>query len=673
MRKKQYPKKQYKAFLLCCLMLCMMVVFGMTGMQVQAKEENAFFIDAELVGDSSDTYDIQVTIENPGKDWEGTVRLIMEESYRISTAYDTKISLPEGSEKQFVVKIPKFSIESTKGTLQIYMLNKKDKIIWEEQFYHLLTDGRAAAHLGILSDKYMDLTYLDMGGNKIYFQGDEYPVKLYEIDQTNLLDKLDNLQYLVIDAFDTSVLTDGEVNALEQWCNDGGILIIGTGEYAESTLGCLSERFVEIEYGAVNEPGTFGQYYQYNDMVSWNDIYMADLRECDPGKYYSNMYTSALLGYGQEDGVVAVTPYSFVELGMQERSFYGDYYPNRAEFVREVLQDAANMCTSGFNGNDYDKYYGIPDHIRTMLRGVGTANSKLDFTVLKWIVVFYVIFVGPILYLILKAMKKREHYWGAVAVTVVVAMVLVYFTGRGHEVRNIRVFSVTTENLEDINKSKTYLYAYDASHDEWLVKMQEGYEYGGKLGDLTYSYSDEEGTYDSRVLKEGDRLSIGIVPDENFQNAYLMLALSKEAEATGGNITGVDIYEDSGLLYGTITNNTEYDFPYYAVIVGDQLFVMRGLDAGESLNLQRESVLQHETDGDSYFGQYENYVYREYRRNTKTMEEISALSAIGVGVYNSCLEYDGDGVVLIGLIPDSEKTVDDNVNEMAYRCVYQIQ
>ena len=66
-------------------------------------------------------------------------------------------------------------------------------------------------------------------------------------------------------------------------------------------------------------------------------------------------------------------------------------------------------------------------------------------------------------------------------------------------------------------------------------------------------------------------------------------------------------------------------------------------------------------------------MYRQYRQNAKTMEEISALSAIGVGVYSCCLEYDGDEVVLIGLIPDSEKTVDDNVNEMAYRCVYQIQ
>ena len=46
-----------------------------------------------------ETYDIQVTVENLGEDWEGTVRVMVDESYRMSTAYDVKLSLPEGSEK----------------------------------------------------------------------------------------------------------------------------------------------------------------------------------------------------------------------------------------------------------------------------------------------------------------------------------------------------------------------------------------------------------------------------------------------------------------------------------------------------------------------------------------------------------------------------------------------
>lgn len=673
MNKKQNPSKLNKAFLLFSLMICMLVVFCMNGMHVQAKEQNAFFIDAELIGDNADTYDIQVTVENPGKDFEGTVRLVMTDNYRISTAFDTKLSLPEGSVKQFVVKIPKLSIESTSGTINIYMLDKKDKIVWEEVFYHLLTDGRMAVHLGVLSDQYKKLTYLDMNGNKIYFQGDEYPVKLYEIDQTNLLDKLDNLQLLVIDTYDTSVLTQEEIEAIAKWCDDGGMLIIGTGEYAEATLSTFSEQFVDIECLGINEPGSSGSFYQYNDMLNWDALYMADLRELTSGHNYNVMYNTAALCYSQGNGAIMVLPYSLEEMEWQGESFYGDSYLDRTEMVREILQDAANMAVSG-NYSDYnDKYYNIPSHIRAMLRGIGAANSKLDFTVLKWIVVFYVIFAGPILYLILKAMKKREYYWGAVAVTVAVAMAFVYLIGQGHEVRNTRVFSVTTENLDDVDKSMTFLYGYDASHDEWLIKMKEGYEYGGKLGDLTYRYSDEEGAYDSRVLKEGDRLSIGIVPEENFQNAYLMLGCSKDAEATEGSIDGESIYEDQGILYGTITNNTEYDFTYYAVIIDQQLFLLKGLDAGESLNLSAQTILRHETDGDRFYGQYENYVYREYRQNTKAREEIAAMSAIGVGVYSSCLEHEGDKIVLIGLLSECEETVDDDVNEMAFKCVYQIQ
>ena len=124
MRIKGSFKTMKCVFCLSCLILAMAVVFGMTDISTQAKENgNAFFIDAELVNMNEDTYDIQVTIENQGKDWEGMVRVIVDDN-RMSTANDVKLSLPEGSEKQFVVKVSRAGIEQTNGTVYVYMLDK---------------------------------------------------------------------------------------------------------------------------------------------------------------------------------------------------------------------------------------------------------------------------------------------------------------------------------------------------------------------------------------------------------------------------------------------------------------------------------------------------------------------------------------------------------------------
>ncbi|MBR4084415.1 MAG: hypothetical protein IKK33_09055 [Lachnospiraceae bacterium] len=667
-------KRMNHAFRLFCLMLCMAVVFGMAGIPTQATENgNAFFIEAELVDMNEDTYDIQVTIENPGKDWEGMVRVMVDETYDMSTAYDVKLSLPEGSEKQFIVKVSRAEIEQTNGTVYVYMLDKKEKIVWEENFYHLLTNGQMSIHMGILSDDYSSLTFLDMNGNKMYFWGDDYPIKLYEITQANLLDKLDNMQYLVIDDFDTAVLTEEELASISTWCDDGGMLIVGTGEYAKETLGSLTHSFVDIECYEVNEPGSKRQYYQYNDMVDWSVMYMADLMEGAPDNFYNVMYTSAVMCYSQGDGVIAVAPYSLKELGLQNSAFYQDSYLNRVEFVRELLQDVANMSMSKYQDPYLGKQYNVMDNISTVLRAIGSANSKLDFNILRWIILLYVVFVGPVLYLILKSIKKRDYYWGAVAVTVVATVFLVFLAGRGHEVKNTRVFSVTTENVQDAGKSKAYLYAYNANHDEWSMKLREGYEFAGKMGYRNYWYGDSESDYDCRVIQEGDRLSVGIVPSENFEDAYFVLGCAKEAQGIGGNLSGQDVYEDLGRLYGTITNDTTADFAYYAVIVNENIFLMENWKAGETIDLQSQKVLYHNTDGSGYFGRYQNsYLRNEYRDGKRTPEEISALAAIGVGMYNACLEYDGAGVIIIGVTEDEQGTVEDKVSESSYRCVYRV-
>ncbi len=671
---KQKLKSKNFAFLLFSMMLCMAVIFSMAGVPVQAMEDgNAFFVDAEMINMNEDTYDIQVTIENAGNDWEGTVRVVVDESYRMATAYDVKLALPEGSEKQFVVKVARAGIEQTSGTVYLYMLDKKEKLVWEETFYHLLTNGQMAVHLGILSDDYSSLTYLDINGNEIYFWGDNYPIKLYELNQANLLDKLDNMQFLVIDDFDTAVLTGEELDAINDWCDDGGMLIVGTGEYAEETLKSFSESFVDIEYYEVNEPGSVGQYYQYNDMVDWSVLHMADLMERASGHNYNVMWTSAVMCYSHGDGVIAVAPYSLKELGWQGDSFYQDSYLNRVQFVSELFQEVSTMSKSRYNDPYSGKQYQVTDNICTVLRAMGSANTKLDFNVLRWVIILYVIFVGPVLYLILKSMKKRDYYWGAVAVTVVATIMFVFLAGRGHEVKNTRVFSVTTENIQDMSKSKAYLYAYDASLDEWSMKLKEGYEFAGKMGYRNHWYSDEEGAYDSRVIQEGDSMSIGIVPSENFEDAYFVLGYGKDAQRTDGNITGQNIYEDLGRLYGTVTNETDKDFAYYAVIVNDDVFLMEGWEAGETIDLQSQQVLYHNSDGTGYFERYQyNYLRDEYRYSDRTPEDISALAAIGAGIYNACLEYEDVGIVVVGVTKDEGGTVDDNVSELSYRCVYRV-
>ena len=102
------------------------------------------------------------------------------------------------------------------------------------------------------------------------------------------------------------------------------------------------------------------------------------------------------------------------------------------------------------------------------------------------------IFVGPVLYLILRFAKKRDLYWLAVPAAMLVGVFLVYVAGRGFEVIGTNVFSATIEDLSGGGKVQTYLRCYDAGHKEWDLRLAEGYEYSGTLEENHYRNSDEE-------------------------------------------------------------------------------------------------------------------------------------------------------------------------------------
>ncbi|MDE7404805.1 MAG: hypothetical protein K2M81_06845, partial [Lachnospiraceae bacterium] len=163
-------------------------------------------------------------------------------------AYDTVLSLPSGSTKQFVVKVPKDSFLEDE-TVKVTLLDKNEVGVVQKEFEWLLEEQVKALPLGILSDKYLSLTYLDMGGNEIYYGSNSYPIKLVELDQDNLEDTLDVLSFLVIDSYNTSVLSDKALESIEQWLDNGGVLIIGTGSGAEEVLSGLDNLDIQCFRG----------------------------------------------------------------------------------------------------------------------------------------------------------------------------------------------------------------------------------------------------------------------------------------------------------------------------------------------------------------------------------------------------------------------------------------
>lgn len=661
MEYKMRKNKRLVMLLILGIVLCG-VCLGRAGMTARA-EGQTFNIEAKMLPSGQSAYEIQLKVENQGQDWEGTVRLMMREDYygRFNDcAYDTDLSLPQGSTKQFVVKVPKDSMERTDAIVQVVLLDKNADKVADKDFGRLLQAEADALTMGILSDEYRSLSYLDMGGNEIYYNGRNYPIRLEELDQDKLADSLGGLDFLVIDSYNTGVLSDKALENIRQWRDNGGVLIIGTGENAETVLAGFDD--LEIQCYKVDEPGESA--CGFSDYLDVSLLHIAELM--DVGNKYKEGYGILIRMCSEGNGAVGILPYSLAEVAKLNAA--GDYEQQK-NFVASMVQQVSSYANSGYGSSQYTSDYDYAYFLTSISGYLGNGSNRLKFGWLKLIVILYVIFVGPVLYLILRFAKKRDMYWVAVPASTIVGIFLIYWAGRGFEVVSTNVYSVTIEDLADDGNARTYLRSYDAGHKEWALRLAEGFEYAGPMEDSNYKSSDE--SYYYRIRKEGDRIFFGINPSTGFEDGYFQAGLIKEPEK--GSIYG-DLYMDRRQrINGTVTNETSRDFKYFAVSVGEDLIVYRNLPAGATVDLKEAKMVYNSSGG--YRDGLAGYCY-DFMQDVQEGEmakDVDILTALGMGISSVYSVGDPDKTVIIGVAEDWDKVVDDNCSEVSYGCLYAVQ
>ena len=637
------------------------VCMGRAGMTVRA-EEQTFIIDARMLPSNQSVYEIQLKVENQGQDWEGTVRLKMNEGYYGAfndCAYDTELALPQGSTKQFVVRVPKDSLERTDGVVQVTLLDKSGDIAAQKEFGRLLQAEADSLAMGILSDKYRSLSYLDMGGDEFYYNRKNYPIKLQELDQDKLADSLDALNYLVIDSYNTGVLSEQTLEDIRQWMDDGGVLILGTGSSAEEVLAGFDD--LEVQCARVYDPGEGPNIF--TDLVDVSQLPMAELKDLK-GKYEEGYMIFGLLA-SRGNGAVEILPYSLSEVAQMNAA--GDYEQQKS-FVESMLLQVSDYAST--YGSSHYTYNSDSKYLLTeIISYLGNGSSRLRLGGLKLIVILYVIFVGPVLYLILRFAKKRDLYWIAVPVTTLVGIFLVYFAGRGFEVVSTNVYSVTVENLDDGGNARTYLHCYDAGHKEWNLRLSEGYEYAGPLEESHYRSSDENYYY--HIRKEGDRLFFGMNPSMGFEDGYFQAGIVRESEE-GSIHSAVQINSMQGIR-GTVANETKRDFKYFAVSTEEHLFVYKDLPAGAEVKLEDLEVVYNNHGG--YYTGVDRYYY-DFMQDVQRDEiekDKDILSALGMGIFSAYPTEDSNATIIVGVTEDWDKAVDDHCSEVSYGCLYAVQ
>ncbi|MGN0324837.1 MAG: hypothetical protein ACI4DW_00905 [Lachnospiraceae bacterium] len=675
---------------------------GVFGMEAQAAEKSDydkddFTIETELsLSQDGETYDIHIEITNEGKDFEGTVRVIAENDYSRTCAYDTALSLSEGSTKQFTVSIPMSSLNSNSSTRGLYviLLDQKGITITEKYYRRFFEDYVNHVSIGILSNDYLALDYLDLNGDTAFIINDNYPLELVELTKDTVEEQLAELDYLVIDQYDTSVLPAGTIAAIEKWTKQGGMLIFGTGTYAYEVLSGFDQDFLQTRCLGICHPDTGfeseykGDMYSVTGATSLYDYYgisldmylsmdnftdstynngspdtaVVDTAILENFSQNSGMYHYGY-GYGStipaEDGSITYMYYALSDPDIASACAYEPYV---TENMLEMASDTARIDYAFFhrtteNGVKYGSYF------EEALGIIDLEKSSLNFTVLKVIIVIYVGLVGPGIYLILRALKKRELYWVAVPVLAFLFVGIVSLAGRGFRVADMTVCSVTFVDAGGSGKTGTVFSAYSADHDDWQIKMTENCAYAGPM-QSSYGYGSDPLEYYYQVSDDISGLSVGLRPDASFETAMFQGRMS---EPTGGELVVEGMAVDACYydLQGKVTNRTGYDFPYMAVLQQDHFYVVEDVKDGETVDLSQMEIMTRTGSLSSldeiFWSKVENY-YDDGEKETAAMLSAMYIGLVQAGEYTD--------TVVIGVTPDYERVTEGNYAETSYGCFY---
>lgn len=597
------------------------------------KNKRTFAIEVDaLISAEGDYYTLSMDIENPESDFSGIARVQVEYNGN-NIGYDVDISIPSGSTKTYSVRLPK-AVSASQDAIQVTIFDKNDNSVYMEKFKSVFSNKNVIG-TGILSDTPEELSFLDNGGSKVVYSGVKYNVKLFELDGMTINDLLDSIRILVIDNYDTSTLSEETIESIKEWVNNGGMLILGTGENEDKAFSGFNQ-YDESFIGA-EVVDTYS--LELHDTSESDSIIVSEL---DLDSWYDNsIYTSFSHKKYISDGAIAVFDIAITSFDN------ADYIDNVNQIYVEYIEDLSYQVD--------DSYSSIDKYNIQSIQGYMEKPARTGSALLIFLMIVYVALVGPIIYLILKAMNKREKIWICIPAISLIFVIFVFLISLGVRVKGLTLKSVTAINVDN-NTSNSYVFGYVPEIDEWSVKSKEPVKYGTLLQGY-YNGNELCGTINYK--NDGDIFTY--YPQNSFDTGVFNMCY--DFESKGDFDLDIDNdYFSNGVIDGKVTNNTGYDFD----------FVLVRSEAGEMLE---EDVRNGDTidldisNGSSYMSSYmilNNYARKRY--DDKRYDEAAEIASIALIV--DSISYADFDLAVIGVRKRDSVTTE---NEPAWECWYKLQ
>ena len=639
--------------LVACLCVCDIPVHAASSYTKKVTKKNADFTLSAEYGLGGLVYYEMPTIVNvtvkSKENFTGTLRVIPEDNTLSTVAYGMDISLSADEEKTFQCVPTSLGYD---GKIVIEVLNEKGKVVYGESHQVLVQGGGDKVTVGILSDDYSALSYFD--GIEIDMNGEKGTTSIFELTKDDFpkdSKALTMVQYMIIDNFDTASFSTEQYDALKTWVQDGGVLILGLGSNYQNVLHVFTDSFVTGTLGTMGKKDvTWDVLQDVSEQSQTEEVDVEDDVEAgctlsmdciefqlDGGEpFLENTTKDSAYTKKIGRGRVVVLGYS---MGMEPMTSSA----SRKSIAQFIIDGAEVEATS-------NKFYGSDSEGNTMYDGLDVAemadtSRKPSALLYGIILVIYVILVGPILYLILKKMNKRENIWVAIPIVALAFTAVIYATGFLYRINKPLISTFTVVQLQDdIKSEKIYTSIVCPKPKKYTVQVAQGYT-GFRKNVNEYSYSmfgtgADASSFDYMLKENSKGTEILFDTSEPFQTTKFLI--NKNSDNNIGTLDS-DLTCSTTGFEGTVTNNTCYDLKDVVVTFEDYLCMVGDIKKGETATIDTSKIIAMNSYGsfEKLYPDNRLYLDREmylrYRINTMVETNLINKKEFNKGYVWACM------------------------------------
>lgn len=537
---------------------------------------------------------VHVTIGNDGDfPVDGTLAIKARESDQTVYQYEYDVAVNAKGEETGCYYIP---LGTAADELVLSLTDEAEQVILNKKVKLNVSRDVPELFVGILSDAPWELHYL----NGVGISYSTLRTRTFELDGEDFPEDevgLSQFDVLVVNDYKLRDLSGTQTAAIMNWVQQGGVLILGTGDRVDDTLGRFAPELLDDSYGTptithinlaedfttVEEPGA--------GMLA---ISCVDVPLHGGNVILSSNGQTLLTAAAKEQGMVAVASFDLGDIAefCEKQTSYVDYLFTNL-LGEERIRQLAQVVYSGNSG----RFWEVQSLINT-----GDVDKLPNLALYVGITGLYLVILGPGLYLFLRGRNLQTFYRKSVVILALGFSGLVYVLGMPTRFRTTFFTYAAIEDItDDYVTDTTYINIRHPYNRPYTVELDPAYRLLPITRNTQYAVGgdslDTDEPYQIAIRTGEDALTIKGQNISAFAPRYFRLEKRTENTEQVGITGEVDYFE--GQIRGTLTNRFPYPVENATLVLYGNMVQVGRMEPGETKKLEDYTLLRYPL-GDSY-------------------------------------------------------------------------